>query len=713
MAGLKDIKMRMKLMILFIAIGMIPLLFLGFWTSYNVNTAMEKASYNQLGAMGELKKSRLDIYFHDAFLELKVFARSRDVSELYNDLYEYHVATKVQPDGAYNVTTSEYRKIWDKHSVNYTEFIKDTGFSDVFLVCKAHGHVMFSTAKEKELGSNLRFGPYKNSGLARLWSKVSNTEAESMEDFSSYAPRDNEPASFMGYPIYKNGKMIGVFALEVSPKGINAVMQERTGMGKTGETYLVGPDKLMRSDSYLDTENRSVLASFKNPEKGRIDTEAVREALAGKKFTKAIMNYKGEEVLSAYTPVVITKDITWAMMAEINHHEVDETVDSLILSIAISGLVMLAMIILLAIFIAGTIATPLQKTATALNKISEGDLTVDIQSESRDEIGMMMQSLSDMLQKLNHIVGEVRSNGDSMFVGANAVSGSAQSLSQGANEQAASVEETSSSMEEMTSTISQNSENAKITDDMATKSAREMAEGGKAMQDTLLAMKNISDKISIIEEIAYQTNLLALNAAIEAARAGDHGKGFAVVASEVRKLAERSQVAAQEIGSLASGSVQVAERTGKLILEVVPNIKKTADLVQEIAAASKEQLSGVSQINKAMDQLDQVTQSNASASEELAATAEELSGQASQLKELVSFFKIKGDRGAQKSTSKTDRIDLKALVKEAPGKKMEKKEGQKVQAENIKKEPKMPDRSRVAGVKQDKTPVEDSDFETF
>jgi len=296
--------------------------------------------------------------------------------------------------------------------------------------------------------------------------------------------------------------------------------------------------------------------------------------------------------------------------------------------------------LVLAFLITRTITRPIGQALDAATRLAEGDLTVKIESDSKDEVGLLMSAMQNMIGKLTQIISEVRTAADNLTNAAGQVSATAQSLSQSSSEQAASVEETTASMEQMTASISQNTENAKVTDGMASKSAKEAAEGGEAVNRTVEDMKSIAGKIGIIDDIAYQTNLLALNAAIEAARAGDHGKGFAVVAAEVRKLAERSQIAAQEIGGLASSSVKQAERAGTLLTEMVPSIRKTSDLVQEIASASQEQSSGVAQINGAMGQLNQATQQNASASEELAATAEELGSQAEQLQQTMTFFRL-------------------------------------------------------------------------
>ncbi|MES2296954.1 MAG: methyl-accepting chemotaxis protein [Pseudomonadota bacterium] len=277
----------------------------------------------------------------------------------------------------------------------------------------------------------------------------------------------------------------------------------------------------------------------------------------------------------------------------------------------------------------------------------DGDLTRRIGLDGKEgffsTLGTGINNLLDIISGgLRDVSGALAS----LNTASDQISSTAQALSQAASEQAAGVEETSASMEQMTASIAQNTDNAGVTDGIATKAAAEASEGGEAVKMTVTAMKQIAKKVVIIDDIAYQTNLLALNAAIEAARAGEHGKGFAVVAAEVRKLAERSQLAAQEIGEVASSSVDMAEQAGKLLAQMVPSIKKTSELVQEITAASQEQSSGVGQINASMAQLSLTTQQNAAASEELAATAEQMSDQTAQLQRTMDFFKLAPDADA-------------------------------------------------------------------
>jgi methyl-accepting chemotaxis protein len=286
------------------------------------------------------------------------------------------------------------------------------------------------------------------------------------------------------------------------------------------------------------------------------------------------------------------------------------------------------------------IITPVNEAMAVIKALAEGDLTRSMNGNYKGNLEELQQSLNATVRKLADVIGQVQQSTCTLSSAAEEISATAQSLSQAASSQAASVEETSAAMEQMSASIAQNTENAKVTDGMAGKAAREADEGGQAVKDTVAAMKTIADKIGIVDDIAYQTNLLALNAAIEAARAGEHGKGFAVVAAEVRKLAERSQVAAQEISEVAKNSVSLAERAGNLLDQMVPSITKTSDLVQEISAASEEQSIGVNQISSTMGELSDITQQNAAASEELAATAEEMTSQSINLQNLVQFFRL-------------------------------------------------------------------------
>jgi len=311
-----------------------------------------------------------------------------------------------------------------------------------------------------------------------------------------------------------------------------------------------------------------------------------------------------------------------------------------------------------------TLIVAMNDITGAAEEIAGGNLTVKLRERSPQD--KLMQALSSMVAGLTQTVSDIRSIAGEVSAASQSISTASIQVSKGASAQAAAAEEASSSMEEMVSNIKQNADNAQQTDKIANKSAKDAQESGKSVLEAVAAMKEIANKISIIEEIARQTNLLALNAAIEAARAGEHGKGFAVVAAEVRKLAERSQKAAAEINQLSANTLKVSEKSGEMLDKLVPDIQRTAELVQEITAASKEQDTGSEQINKALQQLEQVIQQNASASEEMAATTEELTGQSDQLVSALSFFHT-GDEDSGRARKATPAKSARA-VQAAPAK---------------------------------------------
>jgi methyl-accepting chemotaxis protein len=304
--------------------------------------------------------------------------------------------------------------------------------------------------------------------------------------------------------------------------------------------------------------------------------------------------------------------------------------------------------------------------AVARRIAEQGDLTQEIAVTGDNELGDLQRAMRAMSESLARVIGEVRTAAWGLGSAAGQVSAASSTLSRGTSEQAASVEEITSSLEQMRASIAQNAENSRQTEQMALQGSKDAEESGRAAKEAVEAMRSIAAKISVVEEIAYQTNLLALNAAIEAARAGEHGKGFAVVASEVRSLAERSQKAAREIGGVASSSVAVAERAGQLLGALVPAIRKTADLVQEVAAASREQSAGVGQISKAMGLVDQVTQRNATAAEQLSSTAEELASQSESLQQLMGFFRVAGEVERRPAPRPAPALPLLELAGELP-----------------------------------------------
>ncbi len=470
-------------------------------------------------------------------------------------------------------------------------------------------------------------------------------------------------------------------------------MQDRTGMGKSGESYLIGNDYLMRSDSFLDPTNHSVSASFKNPEKGSIKTETVKKALNGEEGTEIVIDYNGNEVYSSYGAINID-GIHYAIMSEIDVKEINEPIVS-ILIIAITIAIIIAVIILIvSILLSMSIANPIKKITAMVKNIAEGKVDSDkIVSKSKDEIGILSKSinvmldflvernevmdkiakgdltvkvrlasdedevgksLANMVESLGEIVKQIDSSVDQITQGSNQISESTQSLSTGSSEQASSLEEITSTITEIATQAQQNVDNALKADEIA-KQTKEFAEkGNEQMKELVEAMEKINKSsndikniIRVIDDLAFQTNLLALNADIEAARVGKYGRGFAVVATSVRTLAGKSATAVKETSLMVEEAIKNIEKgnhfvglTAKQLEDITTKSSELRNIVREVSQASQEQAAGIEETNTGLSQIEDVVQSNSANAEENAAATEELSSQAKRLKEMIAYFNI-------------------------------------------------------------------------
>ncbi|MBI9089657.1 MAG: methyl-accepting chemotaxis protein [Desulfobacterium sp.] len=614
---LKHLKLGPKLLAVILAIAIFSSMAMAIPAIIKSKAALEKAAFDQLHAVETIKSNQIREFFNQRQIDLNLLAKNSEVKTIYRELVDYHNAHGIQPTDPFDVATTEFRRIYDEHGSYLNSFVKDYGYYDLFLICSAHGHVMYTQAREADFGTNLKAGPYSTSSLAKLWSRVVRTEQPALQDFEAYAPSNDEPAAFIGTPLVdESGKKIGVLALQISLTEINKIMNERTGLGKTGETYLVGPDKLMRSDSFLDPEYHSVKNSFKNPAKGIVDTHASNEALKGNSGTEIIMAYNGNSVLSSFSPLEIG-EIRWAMIAEIDESEAFAAIRSLEIFMVLVALVALVPIVFITLLVARGITRPIIQAVDLARVMAEGDLTQSLTIKQNDEIGLLADSLNAMNTGLGEMVREIAhgvetlsssseelstisqgmtSGAEETATKANSVATAAEEMTVNMNSVASATEESSSNvgmvataMEEMSSTvneIAQNSDNARNISESAVAQAESASE---RMAELQVAATEISKVTEAITEISEQINLLALNAAIEAARAGEAGKGFAVVANEIKELAKLTAEATSDIRDKISGVQESTGQTTEEITSITNVINNINEIINSIASAVEEQ----------------------------------------------------------------------------------------------------------------------------
>ncbi|MBT5841094.1 MAG: HAMP domain-containing protein [Rhodospirillaceae bacterium] len=543
-----------------------------------------------------------------------------------NKLGEKHKLITASDGSAYSKTHGQLHP-WFK------KFLEARGYYDVFLV-DLSGNVVYSVFKELDFATNLNKGEWKDSDLGNVFRKTKTAAKDSVAffDFKPYAPSANAPASFIATPIVgAAGKNIGSLVFQMPVDRINTIMQVAAGMGKSGETYIVGKDFLMRSNSRFSKEPTIL--------KTKVDTATVKKALANKSGIEVTPDYRGIPVFSAYTPMVFEKT-PFAIMAEIDESEVLGPVRSMAKSLLIAGVIMAIIISLLGVFFARRISRPIDSMTTAMGSLAEGNLETEIPALDRtDEIGSMAKAveifktnaiqvkkmeaeqveqaqeaevekkaaMDQMADNLEETVGAsmktIIDRSNNILEIASGMGGSINKTASGSLQVAEASMATSQDVEavaaattELSSSIQEISQQVATSSQIATSAVNEANEVNAKIQGLNVAAQKIGEVVSMITDIAEQTNLLALNATIEAARAGDAGKGFAVVASEVKNLASQTAKATDEIDQQI-GKIQAETRESVVAIEsITKTITNIDEVVTSISAAVEEQGAATSEI---------------------------------------------------------------------------------------------------------------------
>ncbi|USH05235.1 HAMP domain-containing protein [Grimontia kaedaensis] len=402
-------KLKIKLLLIFLFIGVLPILVVGYLALVKSSDALHKQAFAQLVSMREVKKTQIESYLDRAMKDIRILAGSEDTKQIQKQLSFYAVDEEIEADEEFLTDTYEYEEIWQASGKTLSDFVNVYGYSDVYIIQADTGHVIFSARRDKDLGANLASGEYRDSPLATLYRQVISTNAMAVQDYERYEVKNNQPAAFIGSPITDlGGNTLAVAVLQLSIDEINQIMLQRTGMGETGETFLVGPDFLMRSDSYLADQSHSVVASFADPANGSVKTDITEKTLAGETNYEVALDYRGVPVLTAYSPIKFG-DTTWALVAEIDRAEAFSEVDALKWLIGFILLAGVAVITTIAMLVTRSLTQPILKLTHSLENVAvTGDFSTRVDVTSRDEIGQSAVAFNTLMDSTQNAVEDIK-----------------------------------------------------------------------------------------------------------------------------------------------------------------------------------------------------------------------------------------------------------------------------------------------------------------
>ena len=646
-----------KIQLVSLLIVLLPLIFATAIVTYIARNELFSEAEARLVAVREIKQRQITAMFQDFSDNLEVFG----------------AVVRSQPN-LQSVSALDN---------TFKEMNRSLGFYDLFIIHE-DGTVIYTAAKEADLGTNLVSGPYQTSGLAQLYRKaLGSPETVMLQDFSAYAPSNNQPAAFIGETFLMGSQRV-VVAAQVSIDKINRVMQIREGMGQTGETYLIGSDNLMRSDSFLDPNHRTVIASFKGSvAQNGVDTAAVKAALAGQSGIMQLNDYNDNPVISAYAPVS-ELGLRWGLMAEIDVSEIAAPAYRMLfvgLSICLCALILaIAAARLVTSFVLKPLGGEPEAMCSLTSMIASGDLTHQLSHVQTDN--HLMSWLARMQSKLKEIISQLVGVGIELESAAEQNSAAMTQADSSIQMQARETDMLATAVEEMSYAAAEISANTQHSSDevaACTQSSEvltaNLASTRQSLKTTLTSFaaihaqvgtleadsQKIGSVLAVINAIAEQTNLLSLNAAIEAARAGEHGRGFAVVADEVRQLAVKVQLATQDIGQVLQGIQQQsgvlaqhsvtcsdeatktaadAEGMAHAVEDIALRLETLRSLMMQTATAAEEQTTVSATIAQGIAGLSVAAEENSAAISQVAASTRSLLGLANQLGLTTAQFKV-------------------------------------------------------------------------